>query len=298
MLGPIFYDQRQSIPDVDSMSPSAGKPARFNALVNHHYYSITRLPVQPVTREDLCLVHDRDYVDGVFDLDLENGFGNRYPRVPEACLWTAGSLVSATLYAPTDALAVCSPTSGFHHAGHDFGGGFCTFNGLMVAAARYLQLHPSAKVGILDCDVHNGNGTDDILARIPWLRERVVHHTSGKYFQGDADPDEFFLWLDEVIGDLNAQQVDVTIYQAGADMHIDDPLGGFLDDAQMRQRDRTVFRKLRGGLVWNLAGGYRGGETIFNDPVLQTHLATMGEANASDGARRRMFGKQGRQRAS
>lgn len=294
MLGPIFYDQRQSVPDVDSMSPSAGKPARFNELVEHHHRTIARLPVTPATREDLCLVHDRDYVEGVFDLDLENGFGNRDPRVPEACLWTVGSLVSATLYAPTDALAVCSPTSGFHHAGHDFGGGFCTFNGLMVAAARYLQLHPGARLGILDCDVHYGNGTADILKHDKALGRGVVHHTSGAHFHEDADPDEFFLWLDEAIDDLNAQQVDVTIYQAGADMHIDDPLGGFLDDAQMAQRDRSVFRRLRGGLVWNLAGGYRGGETIFNDPVLQAHLATMGEANASDVARRRMFGKQGR----
>ena len=49
-------------------------------------------------------------------------------------------------------------------------------------------------------------------------------------------------------------------------MHIEDPLGGLLDDAQMSQRDRTVFRKVRGGLVWNLAGGYRGGATSSATP--------------------------------
>ena len=71
------------------------------------------------------------------------------------------------------------------------------------------------------------------------------------------DPDEFFLWLEEAIADINAQGCDVTLYQAGADMHIDDPLGGLLDDAQMRQRDRTVFRKVRAGWsgTWPAATG-------------------------------------------
>ena len=180
MIGPFFYDPRQSVPGLDSFSPSAGKPARFMALADHHYRTTPVLPVIPVTREDLCLVHDRDYVDGVFAGTIDNGFGNRDPRVPESCLWTVGSLVTAALYAPTTPLAVCSPTSGFHHAGYAHGGGYCTFNGLMVAAAKFIQAHPGAKVGILDCDFHYGDGTADILRRKPELAKHVVHHTSGK----------------------------------------------------------------------------------------------------------------------
>ena len=289
MIGPFFYDPRQSVPGLDSFSPSAGKPARFMELAEHHYRTTPVLPVIPVTREDLCLVHDRDYVDGVFAGAIDNGFGNRDMRVPESCLWTVGSLVTAALYAPTTPLAVCSPTSGFHHAGYAHGGGYCTFNGLMVAAAKFIEAHPGAKVGILDCDFHYGDGTADILRSKPELAKHVVHHTSGRHFHEGDDPDEFFLWLEESVADINAQGCAVTLYQAGADMHIDDPLGGLLDDAQMKQRDRTVFRKVLGGLVWNLAGGYRGGADIFNDPTLQTHRATLGEANASDEARRKLF---------
>ena len=114
-------------------------------------------------------------------------------RVPEAALWTIGSLVTAALYAPTTPLAVCSPTSGFHHAGYAHGGGYCTFNGLMVAAATFIQDHPGAKLGILDCDFHYGDGTADILRRKPELAEHVVHHTSGQHFDDGADPDESFL---------------------------------------------------------------------------------------------------------
>ena len=53
---------------------------------------------------------------------------------------------------------------------------------------------------------------------------------------------------------------DVVLYQAGADPHIDDPLGGFLDDAQLARRDAVVFKgmRLRGvPVAWNLAGGYQ-----------------------------------------
>ena len=48
------------------------------------------------------------------------------------------------------------------------------------------------------------------------------------------------------------------IYQAGADPHIDDPLGGILTTKQMSWRDRQVFEQLgHKPLVWNLAGGYQ-----------------------------------------
>ncbi len=53
---------------------------------------------------------------------------------------------------------------------------------------------------------------------------------------------------------------DVILYQAGADPHIDDPLGGWLTLAQLRERDRIVFEQARHygvPIAWNLAGGYQ-----------------------------------------
>jgi acetoin utilization deacetylase AcuC-like enzyme len=50
------------------------------------------------------------------------------------------------------------------------------------------------------------------------------------------------------------------LYQAGADPHVDDPLGGFLTTAQLAQRDWRVFSGLRESgipVAWNLAGGYQ-----------------------------------------
>jgi acetoin utilization deacetylase AcuC-like enzyme len=52
----------------------------------------------------------------------------------------------------------------------------------------------------------------------------------------------------------------VILYQAGADPHVDDPLGGWLTTEQLAQRDRIVFetaRAMQVPIAWNLAGGYQ-----------------------------------------
>ena len=295
MFTHIYYDPRQNVEGLDSYSPSAGKPKRFAELVQRGafpFYGHGFDAVIPVTQEDLLRVHAKGYVDGVFSGTTPNGFDNTDPRVPESCLWTIGSLLAAARAAIRDpASPACSPSSGFHHAGHAWGGGYCTFNGLMVVAAKLIAENPGLKVGILDCDFHHGNGTEDILKRLPDLAKSVVHHTSGRYFKGDYEQGEameFFVWLQDAIDDINEQGCDVVIYQAGADMHIQDPLGGILDDADMARRDRMVFDGVRCGVAWNLAGGYR---TQGDDcsPVLNTHRRTYGEAFASGTKRHAMF---------
>jgi acetoin utilization deacetylase AcuC-like enzyme len=70
------------------------------------------------------------------------------------------------------------------------------------------------------------------------------------------------------------------LYQAGADIHVNDPLGGLLTTDQMRQRDRSVFAncaRLRLPLVWNLAGGYRRDDKGGIEPVLALHRNTLTE---------------------
>jgi acetoin utilization deacetylase AcuC-like enzyme len=102
MYTPIFYDPRQNVAGLDSFSKSAGKPARFVEFmqaIDVNAYSGDLGAVEPLTREDLYRVHDRTYVDGVFAGTESNGFGNNDLRVPESCLWTAGSLLAASRWA-------------------------------------------------------------------------------------------------------------------------------------------------------------------------------------------------------
>lgn len=67
---------------------------------------------------------------------------------------------------------------------------------------------------------------------------------------------------------------DIVLYQAGADVHVDDPLGGVLSTEQMMWRDKIVFdvaRQQSVPIAWNLAGGYQ--NPI--ERVLALHLNTM-----------------------
>lgn len=291
MATPVFYDPRMNVTGLDSFSPSAAKPARFVELLQHYSYrdynDMALGQVLPVTYEDLCLVHSQSYVDGVFAGTILNGFECRDSRVPASCSWTIGSLLAAARYAlKHPAQPVCSPTSGFHHAGYAYGGGFCTFNGLMVVAGKLMLEYPDLKVCVLDCDFHYGDGTEDILDHHDWLDDRLLHLTAGKDFHGD-DPQgeamEFTHWLDRVIADIDYFQPDLVLYQAGADPHIDDPLGGFLTSDELRQRDQAVFDNILAPIAWNLAGGYQKPKdgTIFTDPVLAIHRATLNAADLS-----------------
>jgi acetoin utilization deacetylase AcuC-like enzyme len=173
----------------------------------------------------------------------------------------------------------CSPTSGFHHAGWNHAEGFCTFNGLMVAALQMLAEGRAIKVGILDCDFHEGNGTQDILDRMTdagalLCNDTIVHRSIGSEHLQTARG--FRGWLNRALDDMAG--CDLVLYQAGADMHKDDPLGGLLDTVGMAERDATVFKhqaQYGYGLVWNLAGGYARDEAGDIGPVLYLHLLTL-----------------------
>lgn len=250
----VFYRQEQAA-RTSSFSLSAFKPKLvLEDWLGRRDFNIEVVEFEPVTQEQFALVHDAQFVRGVLSGQVANGFGNCDAAVAASLGYTTGSLVAAAEHALLHRQAVCSPTSGFHHAGYASPEGFCTFNGLMVAAVLMQQGGLARRVGIIDCDVHWGNGTEQIIRKlgIDWIE----HHTMGACFHSRADAANgaFERWLDRAIE--RCLDCDLVIYQAGADPHVDDPLGGVLTTQQMSARDRTVFERLgRRPLVWNLAGG-------------------------------------------
>lgn len=259
----VFYDERQSVENNPSISPSARKPA---AVVKswQEIVSVELMPVTPVTAEDLCLIHEREYVEGVLSCQLENGFGNKLQTIADSLLWTNGSFVSAAKYAVENKTNTVSPTSGFHHAGYCNGEGFCTFNGLMLAAVM-LNKSLGTKIAIADLDMHYGNGTDDIIQFLGI--NYISHYTFGAQLDSvnygaksvDAFARSYTHDLPSII-EILLVGADVLFYQAGADPHVNDPYGGVLTTEELKERDRIVFTiaKEKGvPVVWNLAGGYQ-----------------------------------------
>lgn len=274
----VFYRPEQVAGNKAAYSPSAYKPKLVigDWLTRGIVLSQDIHSFEPVSRADFKQVHNPKMVNDVLDLKRRNGFRNQDPEVAASLLYTSGSLLAAAHWALAHQEAVCSPTSGFHHAGFDEPEGYCTFNGLMVAAVKLINLGLVQRVAILDCDVHYGNGTDDIIARLG-LHDRVVNHTMGEQFENKhsvgAHARNFMGWL--ALALKQSADADLLIYQAGADPHINDPLGGLLTTREMLKRDLAVFRAFKGRpLVWNLAGGYQRDVAGSIEPILQLHRNT------------------------
>jgi acetoin utilization deacetylase AcuC-like enzyme len=175
-------------------------------------------------------------------------------------------------------MPAASLSSGFHHACWSYGGGYCTFNGLMITAASLLKSGRADRVAILDCDAHYGNGTDDILDHRRDLAPRILHQTMG---ESGSRGVAYLRKLRRFLEEIERFQPDIILYQAGADPHVNDPLGGVITTEEMTERDRMVFRfasRTRTPLTWNLAGGYQRGGVTGIDPVLALHLNTFAEA--------------------
>ena len=253
---PIFYSDRM-VADITSFSPSAGKPREVMDSWLALGLPLRVIAPEPVTVAQLCLAHDRDYVEGVLACRASNGFGSRSSAVAEALPWTSGAMLSAAREAVANGCVAVAPCSGFHHAARATGGGFCTFNGLMVAANVLLKEGILAKVGILDCDTHYGDGTDAIVRELR-LEAQVQHYSTGATWHDRSQARAFLCALPSIVESFAG--CDLLLYQAGADPHVNDPLGGWLTTSELTERDRIVFettRRIGLPVAWNLAGGYQ-----------------------------------------
>jgi len=258
----VFYDEKQTVKNNTSFSPSAGKPLK--ALKSwQQIVPVELMPVTPTNAAELSLVHDRQYVEDVLACKIPNGFNNKLQTIADSLLWTNGSFVSAAKYAVENKTNTVSPTSGFHHAEYYQGMGFCTFNGLMLAAVLLKNSFLVNKIAIADIDMHYGNGTDNIIDKLN--ADFVNHYTFGGHLDSLPMGEEksfgpkFISLLPEIIAKI-VKNADVLFYQAGADPHVDDPYGGVLTTEELKERDRIVFtvaKEHNVPVVWNLAGGYQ-----------------------------------------
>lgn len=260
---PVFY-RPEMVAYVESFSKSSSKPSLVIGDWLDKGFPIDLRSFPPVTVEQLCLAHEHQHVIDVLSCEKDNGFGTRSAAVAASLPYTVGSMVAAATEAMINRVGAVSPTSGFHHASYQHCYGFCTFNGLMVAALSF----PELKIGILDFDEHYGDGTQDIIDRLHV--RNVVHYTQGEYGQQEGA-----VWLRRIPQILERfKACDLVLYQAGQDPHKNDPLGGWLTTSQLFQRDSIVFQTLRNMRVpvaWNLAGGYQA--DISN--VILGHCNTM-----------------------
>ena len=265
----VFYTDKQ-VHDAASFSKSPLKPnllARRVAL--DPSFSIEQ-SIAPVTIQHLKLVHDAGYVEGVLSGNIANGFGNKSAKDAATICYTVANFLDAVDYAYTHDTVAWSLTSGFHHAGHDFAGGFCTFEALTLAA-QILHLDGGVKTLIVDEDAHYGNGCTDIIERLGM--HKYCRYVQSRYTHRTSDLLGYARQLRTVIENF---EPGIILYQAGADNWVGDPLGGNLTMQELYQRDiitLSIAKELNIPIVVNLAGGY----ADDYDHTLAIHMNT-GEA--------------------
>ena len=248
------------------------KQLMLDGLVSPGGYEVP----EPATAETLSNVHDRAYVDAVMRCEVDRQRARRigFEMTPAIALRTSAS-VGGTLLAAECALksaAAINTAGGSHHADGEGGAGFCVFNDVAVAAKDLLNKGVASNILVIDCDVHQGDGT----AKIFDGDERVFTfslHCEENWPTRKASSD-FDLGLPEGTGDsgylealdraldrLRADTApDVIFYNAGVDPHRDDRLGKLaLSDDGLIERERRVARwarKLDVPLVGVIGGGY------------------------------------------
>ncbi len=271
------------VADSGSYSPSAAKPAQVLAAWQASALPIEIVEPTPMTVDQLARAHDRAHVEAILAGRKDNGFGNRSPAVAATLAHTSGAMLSAARHAISDRSVACAPVSGFHHATYSSAGGFCTFNGLMAAALALHHEDGIARVGILDYDMHVGNGTDDIIERLG--ASFVTHFTAGAHYSVEGQGPRMLAELPSQVRAMAG--CDVVLYQAGADQHIADPLGGLLTTEELLTRDQVVFSilaELGIPVAWNFAGGYQREADGSIPKVIEIHSNTARASLAYRGA--------------
>jgi acetoin utilization deacetylase AcuC-like enzyme len=234
-----------------------------------------RVP-DPATQDQICLAHDPVYVEKVFSGSLSEREIRRigFPWSPELVVRSQRS-VGGTIAACRSALdggVSANLAGGTHHAHRDFGSGFCVFNDCAVAIKALQGEQIVEHVTIVDCDVHQGDGTAAIFSSDPSVFTFSIHGAHN--FPFHKVPSDLDVELEDGAGDaeylqslsvgltkvFNDFKGDLVIYLAGADPYQDDRLGRLaLTKAGLAERDNLVFdtcKQARLPVAVVMSGGY------------------------------------------
>jgi len=295
----VFYDERYTAAeyDFDTTRKSAVVAAAVAGMEN-----VELVSPRAVTSRELGLVHDPKYVRSV-----RTGKGpSRGAFFWDPGLWTAvststGGAVDAALTALEEGISG-SLSSGLHHARSTGGAGFCTFNGLALAAKMALgdrprgfrnrkRAHKCKRVLILDMDAHCGGGTHSLIKDDPriWQIDISVCFFDSYKSKSErhhlhilTDPSDYLGILEVELERAAEIGFDLVIYNAGMDPHEDCGIGGLngISSEVLRLRDKFVFdwaREQGIPIAFVLAGGYTG-RFMWEERLAALHATTIAVA--------------------
>jgi acetoin utilization deacetylase AcuC-like enzyme len=267
-----------------------------DSLVRSPIPGLTLVEPEPLTLDQLAQVHDPGYIEAVRtgqprSLAESQGF-HWDPGLWPMVLASNGGAVAAGLAALQDKVAG-SLSSGLHHARDVSGAGFCTFNGLVLAARQVLTAGATS-VLIVDLDAHCGGGTASLIADEPRIWQIDVSVNSYDSYAASertwldvvGDSTDYLPTIQRKLDQADRQGLcfDLCLYNAGMDPHEDCSTGGLtgLTQAILAQREQMVFawcKKRQLPIAFVLAGGYTGPH-LDEQGLVDLHRLTLSAAPA------------------
>ena len=289
-----FYSDRFVLPLPAGHRFPMAKYGQLRERVGRELTGVRLLEPAGATDGELALAHHPDWVarlaEGRLRADEIRAIGFPWsPEMVERSRRSAGASIAAARSALRDG-AGANLAGGTHHASADRGEGFCCFNDLALAARRMQAERRARRVAIVDLDVHQGNGTAEILSRDDSVFTLSIHGDRNYPFRkavGDLDvalpdgtgDDAYLDALDRALAELARRfDPDLLLYLAGADVYEGDRLGRLsLTGPGIAERDRRVFAfARRSGLPVAVAMG--GGYCPRIDEIVEIHLETVRQA--------------------
>jgi len=250
---------------------------------------------EPATDEQILRAHDQDYlrrvVNGLLTPQEIRRIGLPWsPELVTRARYSVGGTIAACRAALLDGIAV-NLAGGTHHASANQGQGYCLFNDSIIAArtmqAEAQPMRLCRRVLILDCDVHQGNGTAALARNDPSIFTFSIHNENN--FPLHKEPSDLDVGLEDGTGDqaylqaledgvrqaLALADAGLVLYLAGADPYEGDLLGRFaMTKEGLAQRDRFVLEQCRAAglpVAVVLAGGYG----RYVEDTVAIHLQTV-----------------------
>lgn len=251
------------------------------------------VPPSEATEKEVLTVHTDSYIKKLKtggltreeQLTMEVPFS---PALVKASFICCGGTIKAARLA-LETKAAVHLGGGFHHAFPDHGEGFCVLNDVAVAVKTLKAEKKIKKALVIDCDLHQGNGTAFIFQGDDSVFTFSIHQENNYPFnkpEGSMDiglldytRDKVYLkhLYDNVPKIISEFKPDIIMYLAGADPYEGDQLGSLsISKEGLRERDNFVCQNARNfdvPIAVTLAGGY----ALNRDDTVSIHFATVSE---------------------
>ena len=268
-------------------------------LINNPLPGVLLDEPRKASMKEVSQVHSEDYLAALkigLPADLANSANIAWDKQTYSrALSTCGGMLAAGRSALKSGVSGCLG-SGFHHARRDQGSGYCTLNGLAVAA--YALADHCKNILIIDLDAHCGGGTHSIIKDHPQLWQIDVSVNDYDQYtpalrcqlsiETEANRYLKTVWKCLKQAEEEWPHFDLCLYNAGMDVHEDCANGGLagFDEFIISLREEMVFQwcaERRIPVAYCLAGGYKG-KRLSQKKLIDLHRLTI--LSATNNSRR------------